>query len=265
MTSSARSRAFFDLHDGRVPLLLLPNAWDAASAALIAASGAKAVATTSAGMAWALGWPDGDALPVEVHLGAIARIVRVCHVPVTADIEGGYSDDPVESAAFAVRVADAGAVGINIEDGGGDPARLAGKISAIKAAAPDLFINARTDVYLRELAAGEAAVAETLSRAALYREAGADGLFVPGVSEPDHMRRIAVDGGLPLNVMALPGMASVAELQALGVSRLSLGPAICLAGYAAARAAAARVLTSGSLEGAFSGGISYGEMNALFA
>lgn len=261
MTPAAR--AFRDLHAPDAPVLVLPNVWDAASAALVAAAGARAVATTSAGMAWALGWPDGNALPADDHLAAIHRIARVVDVPVTADIEGGYADDPARVADFAAAVAQAGAVGINIEDGGGAPEELAAKVAAVRTAVPGLFINVRTDVYLRSLVPPESAVDETLTRAAVYREAGADGLFVPGVALPGDISRIAAGAGLPLNVMALPGLGPAAELGRLGVRRLSLGPALCLTALSAARRAVQEVLASGDPAAAFNPGVTFGEMNAL--
>ena len=149
-------------------ILVLPNAWDAASAALMEDAGAKAVATSSAAVAWAHGYADGDLLPVPTLLAAIGEIARVLKVPLTADIEGGYSDDLATLAETIKGVVGAGAVGINLEDGGRDPDLHARKIEAVrKAAGAELFVNARTDVYLRGLAEGDAALAETLRRAEL--------------------------------------------------------------------------------------------------
>lgn len=136
---------FRDLH--RSGLLILPNAWDGGSAALMRSLGARAIATSSAGAAWSLGWPDGDALPVERVVQAARDVVRAAQdVPVSVDFEGGYSDDPVAVAALALKVVEAGAQGINIEDGGGAPEALAAKIAAIRAAVGgELFINARCE------------------------------------------------------------------------------------------------------------------------
>ncbi len=145
---------FRRLHDGE--LLILPNAWDAGSARLIESRGAKAIATTSAGLAWSRGYPDGDALPVEQLLSAVRAIARVIGVPLTIDVEGGYSNDPAAVAGLVAGILEAGAVGINIEDGSGSPALLCAKIAAARESAGragvELFINARTDVYLRGLA-----------------------------------------------------------------------------------------------------------------
>jgi len=184
--------AFHALHAGP-EVLILPNAWDAASAALMAAAGAKAVATSSAAVAWAQGFPDGDALPVSRLIAVTRDVVRVTNLPVTADIEGGYTDDLASLAETIRQVVGAGAVGINLEDGLRDPGVHARKIAAARAAAEAegvaLYINARTDIYLRDLAQGEAALPETLRRAALYLEAGASGIFTPGPADEAVSRR----------------------------------------------------------------------------
>lgn len=230
MTTAARFRA---LHTRG--LLRLANAWDAGTARLIEHLGAPAVATTSAGLAWAQGYPDGDALDVDALLHAVAGIARVIEVPLTVDVEGGYADDPDTVAGIVLRVVHAGAAGINLEDGAGDPAALAAKIRAIRqtciAQGVDVFINARTDVYLRGLAEDGMRVDETLRRAAAYREAGADGLFVPGLVDADAIRAIAADCGLPLNVMLRPQLQDLAALEALGVRRVSTGSALAESMY----------------------------------
>lgn len=151
---------FLALHAAPAPLLLT-NAWDAASARLWQELGAPAVATSSAAVAWSRGYADGGVLPQPELLSSLAAIVRVTSIPVTADIEDGYSDDPQVVGRLASEVAATGAVGINIEDGAGSPDQLAAKIQAIRVAlrGTPMFINARTDVYLRNLASGDAAVA----------------------------------------------------------------------------------------------------------
>ena len=241
-------------------LLILPNAWDAGSARLIESLGARAIATTSAGVAWTRGYPDGDHLPAD----AVIRITRLVSVPVSTDLEGGYSDDPTEVAALARRVRDAGASGINIEDGASPPERLADKIAAIKASTPDLFVNARTDIWLRGLAPPEGRVEEALRRAALYREAGADGLFCPYLARPEEIAAMTAGGGLPLNLMAKPDTPSVAELRRLGVRRLSVGSAISEAVMGLTRRLATGFLADGRIEPMTDGALAYGEANALF-
>src|SRR5262249_31541740 len=154
------------------------NAWDAGSARIIEHAGAKAIATSSAAVAWAHGYPDGEAIPPEALLSTVRAIVRVVGVPVSADVESGYAPDAGAAQTFAARVIDAGAVGVNLEDGTGAPDLLVAKIGGMKAAAAkagiDLWINARTDVYLRGLKEGQAAYEETVARARRYREAGTD-------------------------------------------------------------------------------------------
>jgi 2-methylisocitrate lyase-like PEP mutase family enzyme len=178
MTSS---HIFRSLHQGSDPLLL-PNAWDAGSARMIESLGAPAIATTSAGVAWSRGYPDGEALPSEPLLATVREIARIIRVPLSIDIEGGYSNDPAAVAKLVAGIIDAGAVGINIEDGIGSPELLCAKIESAKQVASragvDLFINARTDVYLRSFSSGNAAVEEVVRRAERYRAAGCDCLFV---------------------------------------------------------------------------------------
>ncbi|WP_374467889.1 isocitrate lyase/phosphoenolpyruvate mutase family protein [Phenylobacterium sp.] len=253
MDQKNTAQAFEALHHGP-EILILPNAWDAASAALMADAGAKAVATSSAAVAWAHGYPDGDALPMEKVITTVAEIARVTDLPVTCDFEGGYTDDLEVLADNIVRVIEAGAVGVNLEDGGRDPELHARKIAAARAAAEragvPLFINARTDVYLRGLAEGEAAFAETVRRAALYAEAGASGIFTPGAKDEGLIGRLAEAIRLPLNIMLLPGLPPAARLRALGVRRLSSATAPFRLAYASLAKGVAAYLQTGEA-GAF--------------
>jgi 2-methylisocitrate lyase-like PEP mutase family enzyme len=194
-----RAKAFASLHRPGDPLLL-PNAWDVASAVAIAAAGAKAIATTSAGVAWSLGVPDG----AERLAAVVARIVAGVDVPVSADIEAGYGN----VAATVEAVIRAGAVGINVEDSSAgvllDPAEQANRLAASRAAATDaadgagVWINARTDVFL----VGPGNLGEALERSAAYAAAGADSLFVPGLTDPARIAELAA-GPLPIAVMAV--------------------------------------------------------------
>ena len=217
---------FRELHLQKTPLKL-PNAWDAGSARQIESLGASAIATTSAGVAWSLGYRDGNQLPVEEYVTRTASINRVISVPLSADIEGGYSDDPATVALTVSRFMDTGVVGINIEDGAGDPHVLCRKIDAIRAASArcgvDLYINVRTDVYARNLVPAAEKAAEAIRRAQAYREAGADGIFVLGLADADEMRAIADNTNLLLNVAVWPGLPPVSELAGFGVRRLSAG------------------------------------------
>ena len=263
---TTHARTFRDLHaPGR--LLRLANAWDAGSARLIESCGATAIATTSAGLAWSRGYPDGDLLPLRVLVTAIAEITRVLSVPLSADVEGGYSADPRAVGEMIVAVIDAGAVGVNLEDGAGSPDLLCAKIEAAKTAAQrvgvDLFVNARTDVYLRALVSPDRAVAESIERGRRYQAAGCDGLFVPKVVAEGEIRAIAAATPLPLNVLVMPGLASVPALQGLGVRRVSAGSAIAQTAYGFARRAAREFLEQGTYDAMSETRADYGEMNAL--
>lgn len=264
---ASHAETFRRLHAGP-DLLLLANCWDAGSARLVESLGARALATTSAGVAWAHGYPDGDALPVDRLLATVRAVTRVVAVPLTVDVEGGYSGDPAAVGDLAAALVDAGAVGINVEDGGASPALLVAKIARIKEAAArrgaDLFVNARTDVYLRGLVPEADRVGETLARAARYRAAGADGLFVPKVTERDAIRAIASATDLPLNVLAWPGLPPAAELASLGVRRLSAGSAMAQAAWARTATLARAFLGDGRSEPLAEHVMPYPEINALF-
>lgn len=245
MPSSARFR---DLHAAG-NILVLPNAWDVASARIAEECGAAAVATSSAAVAWAHGYPDGEKLSKDIVLALLADIVRVVTIPVSVDSEAGYSADPEEVAAFVAALARAGAVGINLEDGASPPELLAAKIKAIKARCVrdhlDVFVNARTDVYLKALVPAERALDESIARGTLYRDAGADGLFVPLVTELAAMRAISRAVELPLNVLVRPTLPPVAGLKQAGVRRVSAGSDSCRAALGAYRRAAKELLEQG--------------------
>ncbi|MFE2881223.1 isocitrate lyase/phosphoenolpyruvate mutase family protein [Streptomyces sp. NPDC059272] len=263
-----RALAFRALHVPGRPLVL-PNAWDAASARIVEDTGAAAVATTSAGVAWALGVPDGDLLGRERAVAVVARIAGSVAVPVSADIESGFAADPAGVADTVRAVLAAGAVGVNIEDAlyGGEGvlrpvAEQAERIAAAREAADaegvPLFVNARIDTFLR----GAGGVDATLERAAAFRAAGADGIFVPGAVEPGTVKELADGIDAPLNVLVGPGAPPVAELAALGVARVSAGSSVALAAYAVVRRAARELLDTGTY-GEQTGGLGYGELNSL--
>lgn len=231
--------------------LILPNAWDAASARVMQEAGAKAIATSSAAVAWAHGHADGHHLPIAKLITAVAEIARVVSLPISVDAEGGYADEPAEVAANIAALIDVGAVGINLEDGKAPHDLHLRKVEAVRAAADrarvDLYINARTDVFLKQLAPPEQAVAETLRRAARLRDAGASGLFLPAIVDQAQITEVVAGlAGMPLNVMARPGLPDAAGLRALGVKRLSAATAIFNAAMAGAREAAADFLVTGS-------------------
>lgn len=266
-TQHEAATTFRELH--RQGVLLLANVWDAGTARLVESLGAKAIATTSAGVAWSLGYPDGDTLPIAKLADAVAGIARVLRVPLTVDSESGYSDDPATVADNIARLIDAGAVGINIEDGDKQPALLCAKIEQIKRTSTrmgvDLFVNARTDVYLAGLAPEERRVEETLARAQRYREAGADGLFVPGIADGDEIRALAAGAGLPLNVLVRPNLPSASELERLGVRRLSAGSSTTGSAYARIAALTRNFLHDGASAPLTEDAMPYSDINALFA
>ena len=258
---------FKKLHDGG-KLLHLPNAWDAGSARLFESLGAPAIATTSAGVAWALGYADGDRMPADAAIALAINIKRVLAVPLSVDMENGYSDDASVVAKNVMRLIDAGIAGINLEDGGGSPQLLAEKIAAIKKLAAqsgkDIFINTRTDVYLKGLAPEGERVAEVLKRAAIYKEAGANSLFVPGICKVEDIKAVVAGAGLPVNVMDWPGVPPADELHKLGVVRLSAGSGIPQALWAVAADMAKGFLATGSAGPLIDKAMAYGDLQALF-
>ncbi|GGV34291.1 2-methylisocitrate lyase [Streptomyces longisporoflavus] len=281
-TTNLRDHAlsFRALHVAGRPLVL-PNAWDAASARLIEAAGAAAVATTSAGVAWDLGAADGDRLGGDRALGAVARIAAAVAVPVTADIESGYAADPAGVARTVRGVLAAGAVGVNIEDAlyegdaeyegpaslrtvAGQAERIAAARAAADAAGVPLFVNARIDTYLRGVGKPADRAGVTLERAAAFLAAGADGIFVPGAVDSGTVSTLVEGIDAPLNVMAGPGAPTVAEFAGLGVARISVGSGIAQAAHAVVREAARELLAEGTYASP-AGGLDYGELNTLFA
>ena len=259
---------FQALHRQPEPLYL-PNAWDAGSARLISQCGAKAIATTSAGIAWSLGYPDGNKLPVNKYVGAVRRIARVIDIPLSVDIEGGYADSGAQIELVVAQMIDAGAVGINIEDGTSMPQALCEKIAGARAVAQrmdvQLYINARTDVVARALVGPELQREEVMRRAQLYREAGADGLFVLGLVDPTAIGTIAAECGLFLNVIAWPGLPRAAHLQELGVRRVSAGSWMPQQHWAATRQLVNGFLHKGNASALLKGAAPYAEVNASYS
>lgn len=223
---------FRKLHNGE-KLLILPNAWDLGSALLFEHLGAPAIATTSAGVAWALGYADGDRVEPEKLAQLAANIVKSINIPLSVDIEGGYSTDAAKAAENIKPILDAGVSGINIEDSANPFQLLLAKVAKIRTAATalgvDVFINVRTDVYLQALVPAEEQVEETIRRGWAAKEAGADGLFIPGLANKEAIKAIVTSVDLPVNLMAWPDLPGADELSKLGVKRLSAGSAIAQA------------------------------------
>jgi 2-methylisocitrate lyase-like PEP mutase family enzyme len=265
---STQAATFRRMHQGPEPLRL-PNAWDAGSARLFESLGAPAIATTSAGVAWALGYADGGQMPADAAIGAAVNMARVLRVPLSVDLENGYSDDPKAIGEIIRRLLDAGIAGINIEDGREPPAKLAAKIEAVKSTASkagsDIFVNARTDVFLAGLVDAPKRVHETLARGASYRAAGADSLFVPGLHAEADITAVVNGMDLPINVMAWPGLASADALGKLGVRRLSAGSGISQMLWGQAEKLAKDFLATGRSESMSEGSMSYAQLQGLFA
>jgi len=236
-SQSAKADQFRALHVKGDPVILY-NIWDAGSAKAVAEAGATAVATGSAPVAMTNGFGDGQQIPLDLVLANIGRIVATVDLPVTMDFEGAYSADPTEGAANLVRGIEAGAIGFNFEDqivggeGLHEMAVQAERIQAARAACDATgvraFINARTDIFLKAMAAKQAATQEMLdqaiARADAYAAAGADGFFVPGLMNIDMIEKLCAKVDLPVNIIALPGAPANTDLAAAGVARISYGP-----------------------------------------
>jgi 2-methylisocitrate lyase-like PEP mutase family enzyme len=233
-TLQQRAETLHRLHAGNKPLILV-NAWDAASARVLEQEGANVIATTSAGIAWSLGYPDGEQMPRGELIAACERICRVVRVPVTADIERGFGRDADEVSALMHALIGLGVVGVNIEDGVAPttrrlmpPQSTCERIDALRALARKmdvrLFINARTDVYFAAREDDTRPFDEALRRAELYAAAGADGIFVPGMHDLEEIARFTRAVRLPVNVYAgYPGVPAIDALGVAGVRRVSLG------------------------------------------
>ncbi len=258
---------FRSLHaQGR--LLLLPNAWDAASARLAEEAGAEAIATSSAALAWSNGYADGETMTRDVIMAAARAILRVVNRPVSVDSEAGYSPDPAKVADHVAALIDLGVAGINLEDGRGPPDLLAAKIRAIRAMAKarntDIFVNARCDVYLHNLASGDEALKETLRRGKLYAEAGADGLFVPALNDIVAIREVAGTIPLPINILIMRATPPLDDLKAAGVRRVSAGALIGRAAYGTAQKAVMMLLKEGKPDAIFATSNDCPDFNKLF-
>lgn len=264
--------AFRQMHRGP-KALLLPNVWDVASARIIEQAKFGAIATTSAGIAFSLGYPDGQKISREEMLARVSRIARAVELPLTADVEAGYGNTAEDAAQTARKVIEAGGVGINLEDGTGNPqAPLVElelqleKIRAVREAALQagvlLVVNARTDVYLDQVGPPEQRYSETIHRVRAYRDAGADCVFVPGLRDPQIISQLVQDVQCPVNILAGPGSPSVQELEELGVARVSLGSGPMRATLGLLRRMAEELNRSGTYS-ALEGAPTHAELNTM--
>ena len=233
LTQAEKAKLFLSLHQGP-RILVLPNAWDVASARIFEDAGFPAIATTSSGIANSLGYPDGQVIRRDEMLEVVARIVRAVSVPVTADMEAGYGTTLDDMAATARGVIEAGAVGLNLEDAIGEGSgelfevslqteKIRAMIDAAKKMGVELVLNARADIYLEEIGEPSTRAERTIERLNAYREAGAACLFAPGVQDASTIERLVRGVRGPLNILGRAGTPPVRELEKLGVARVSVG------------------------------------------
>ncbi|HEX7120509.1 MAG TPA: isocitrate lyase/phosphoenolpyruvate mutase family protein [Longimicrobiales bacterium] len=271
--TAGRASAFLDLHRGE-RILVLPNAWDVASARLFEEAGFAAVGTTSAGIAVSAGYPDGERIPRDEMLRAVQRIAASVSVPVSVDLEAGYGRTPDAVADTVRRAIAAGAAGINLEDGSADGAgalsdvalqleKLAAAREAARSMRVQIVINARTDVYWLEVGDAAGRFGHAVSRANAYRAAGADCVFIPGVTDASTIAGLVREVDGPLNILAGAATPPVGELERLGVRRLSVGSGPIRAALARVRRIAAELLGPGTYGALTDDTIPYAELNRL--
>jgi 2-methylisocitrate lyase-like PEP mutase family enzyme len=238
------------------PVLLLPNAWDALSARLFAAAGFEALATTSGGVAWALGYPDGEHAPWAEVVAATARIVRAAQVPVTADIEAGYGSTPAEVGRHVAEIVQAGVVGINLEDGLHGPIRsiedAAARLSAAREAASKegvpIVLNARCDIFHLRHGEENTRLAAAVERCKAYLAAGADCVYPFGLRDPATIAAFVKMVGGPVNITGRAGMPDAAALERMGVARITIASAPTLVTMSGIQKLAAELRTTGGFE-----------------
>ena len=273
-SQSELARQFLALHDGR-KTLLLPNAWDVASARIFEDAGFPALGTSSAGVAFALGYPDGQKISRGEMLAVVHRIAEAVHIPVTADVEAGYGTKPEDAAETARQVIAAGAVGMNLEDAIPDkPDALSDlnlqieKIRAVneisERAGIAFVLNARTDVFLAEIGPAETRLARSIERLNAYREAGAQSLFIPGVKDKETIAQLVNGVRGPVNILATAGTPPLAELEKLGVARVSVGSGPMRATLGLAARIARQLHDEGTFSLMTDGAMTYADANRLF-
>ena len=263
------------LHSGP-KMLVLPNAWDIASARIIEDLGFPAIATTSAGIAATLGYPDGQKISRDEMLGVVARIAKAVHPPVTADVEAGYGVTVDDMTQTVKAVVAAGAVGINLEDVTSsdessqvDLALQLDKIRAIRKATESLgvplVLNARTDIYLIPIGPPESRFERTVERLRAYREAGADCLFAPGLRDAETIAKLVRALNGPLNILITTGAPTLRELEKMGVARASAGSGVMRATLGLTRRIAKEMMEAGTYTAMLDGAVPFAQMNEMLA
>jgi 2-methylisocitrate lyase-like PEP mutase family enzyme len=276
MSEIEKAKRLLELHHAAEPLVLV-NAWDAASACVVEKAGFAAIATTSAGVANALGYADGQNVPWPEMVSVVGKIALAVRVPVTADIEAGFAGDLQQLEWALEQLLEAGAVGINLEDaipgqGGHEQlyplAEQAERIAAVRRIGEKrkihIVINARTDAFWQKGAEPDAALRNTVERGHAYLKAGADCIFVPGMRKPEHIRSVVGEWKSPVNILAGAGVPSIAELAALGVKRVSFGSGPMRAAMGLLRRIAEEAKAAGTYKQMTDAALSYDEMNAFF-
>src|SRR5467141_3381769 len=270
---AGKAEKFRKLHHGP-RLLLLPNAWDVVSARILEECGHPAIATTSAGIAYSLGYPDGQRISRAEMLEVVGRIARAVRIPVTADLEAGYGTTAKEMAETVKAAIEAGAMGMNLEDVTGDDESSkvaiplqAEKIRVIRETAASLgvpfVLNARTDIYLMPIGPEATRFERTVERLRAYRAAGADCVFAPGVKEHGLIEKLVKAVEAPLNILVTPGCPPIAELERLGVARASIGSGVMRSALGLVRRIGKELLETGTYASTFEGAIPFAEVNAL--
>ena len=269
---SEKAEAFRRLHDME-KVLVLPNAWDVPSARVFEDEGFPAVATSSAGMLVSLGYPDGEGIPHEEFVAAVSRIARVLGIPLSADVVGGFGDSPDGVARSVKAVIKAGAVGINIEDFAHTTKkllplekqleRLRALVKLRKSLDVPFVINARTDALRFGAGDENAKLDEAIRRAEAFRDLGADCVYPMGLVDSASISRFVKALNFPTNVMVRKGLPPVAELERLGVARVSFGPSASYAAMGLLRRASREVLEKGTYTSLVEGAVSFDELNAL--
>jgi 2-methylisocitrate lyase-like PEP mutase family enzyme len=261
------------LHHGP-RILVLSNAWDVVSARILEECGHPAIATSSAAVAFSRGYPDGQRIPRGEMLDVVARIARAVRVPVTADLEAGYGTSGKDMAETVKGAIEAGAIGMNLEDVTGDnesslvdTALQVEKIRAIRETAKSLgvafVLNARTDIYLMPIGEEATHFERTVERLRAYRDAGADCLFAPGVHDRETIVKLVKAVAAPLNILMTPQCPGLAELEKMGVARVSAGSAVMRAALRVVRRIGKEMLESQSCETLFAGAIPYADLNGM--
>jgi len=269
-----KAEQFRKLHQGP-RMLVLANAWDVVSARILEECGHPAIATSSAAVAFSLGYPDGQHISRDEMLDVVGRIARAVRGPVTADLEAGYGTTPKEMADTTKAAIEAGAIGMNLEDAGDDDNSLVDlplqveKIRAVREAAKLLgvpfVLNARTDVYLASIGPEATRFERTVERLRAYRDAGADCLFAPGVHDKETISRLVKAVAAPLNILVTPQCPSLTELEEMGVARVSAGSTVMRAALRVVERIGKEMLESRSTETLFDRAIPWADLSGLMS